>query len=564
MSKLILILLFLVSSFAEAQTSYSLKYQIEDLSKFIKNPKVSFNDSTKAVKYLETLVNEAHKKGFLLFSVDSVSFNKSEVTVYGITGIKFNYMQLEINEDDLAFVKKHSRISEKIITKAPISPKEYERLINKLLGVCLNNGHPFAKISLKNQVINNDVLSAELLIDRGKYFRWKKIHIKGDSSVSLKYVSSLLNIKEGDPYSEQRLMKISQLIQQVSFLQEIKPHDVLFTDKGPELYLYFKSNPISSVNGIVGFQPNPISKKIDLTGDLNLKLLNVLKRGESLNIRWQSIRDQTQSLLVNANMPYLFNTPFGIDGNFELYKRDTSFLEMTLTTGVQYNFSQGLYLKGFYQNISSNVLSGGSNNPAFIKLGNVITNAYGLAFSYNKLDYLPNPSSGLSILSKVGLGSRKSRIHDSIPWVKSTTLRGSIKASVFYPITRRHVIHYQGVLEFYQAEEIFENEVFRYGGLKEQRGFNEDELFATTRNSNSIEYRFLLDKNSHVLAFFDWSWYENNTNTYYMDYPFGFGVGFSFSTNLGVFNISYAIGKQLDNQVLLSNSKVHFGYIAYF
>ena len=46
---------------------------------------------------------------------------------------------------------------------------------------------------------------------------------------------------------------------------------------------------------------------------------------------------------------------------------------------------------------------------------------------------------------------------------------------------------------------IFENELYRFGGLSAQRGFNEDELFATTRNTTVLEYRFLLDKNLNGL-----------------------------------------------------------------
>lgn len=48
------------------------------------------------------------------------------------------------------------------------------------------------------------------------------------------------------------------------------------------------------------------------------------------------------------------------------------------------------------------------------------------------------------------------------------------------------------------------------------------------------------------------------------DQPFGFGAGFSFGTNLGIFSISYALGKQFNNPIELKNGKVHFGYVTYF
>ena len=301
-----------------------------------------------------------------------------------------------------------------------------------------------------------------------------------------------------------------------------------------------------------------------ITGDVNLKLLNVLKRGELLNLRWRSIRDQTQSLNTRLNYPFLFNTPFGIDLQFDLYKRDTTFLELNSVIGVQYFLNSGSFVKGFYENITSNVLSGGANNPTYSELGNVSNHMYGLAYSNVQLDYVPNPSRGFQIYIESSAGRRNSQLTDSSQIIKSLTIRGELGLDFYIPITRRNVIRLANQTNFYSAENIFENELYRFGGLNSQRGFNQDELLATTKSTSTLEYRFLLDKNSHVFAFGDYSWYENSTTNYYNDTPFGFGVGFSFSTNLGVFAISYAMGKQLDNPILFSDSKIHFGYIAYF
>ena len=135
---------------------------------------------------------------------------------------------------------------------------------------------------------------------------------------------------------------------------------------------------------------------------------------------------------------------------------------------------------------------------------------------------------------------------------------------IFFPIARRHVIRLANTTRSYYAPEIYENEVFRFGGLTSQRGFNEQLLFATTLSTFTAEYRFLVDKTSHAFAFFDQTFYENNSRDYVSDQPFGFGVGFSFGTNLGIFSISYALGKQFNNPIQIRDGKVHFGYVTYF
>ena len=73
------------------------------------------------------------------------------------------------------------------------------------------------------------------------------------------------------------------------------------------------------------------------------------------------------------------------------------------------------------------------------------------------------------------------------------------------------------------------------------------------------------DKNSSVFAFYDGAFYENNSlNTYEQDTPFGFGVGVNFQTGAGIFTLSYGLGAQKSNPILVKNGKVHFGFVSLF
>lgn len=546
------------------QKNYQLSFQNESYQQVVKRPKTEFRDSSALVNYLREFQMLAISKGYLMASYDSLHWQQKQVNVHFYPGEKMGDLKVDIPAEEMSFLRKHSRINEKFITQLAFTPQEIANAMRRILRTYLDEGYPFASIRLENIELENNSLHGTLGVQRGAQYFWTDIHVKGDSSVSAKYISNLIEIKIGDLYNESEWEKVSGRIAQVPFLKEIKPSEILFTRDGAELYVYVESLPISSINGILGFQPNPVSKKLQLTGDVNLRLMDVLHRGELLDVRWQSIQTQTQSLEAIVNYPFLFNTPFGIDANFELYKRDTSFLELSATAGVQYFLNQGSFLEAFYRFSSSDILSGGTNNPLFTELGNVATNSYGLAYIARRVDYLPNPTRGINLQVEGSLGTRKSTPADTVLFSKSLTYRGKIKIEGFIPLHKRHVLRLASQTDFYSADNIYQNEVYRYGGLSSQRGFNEDELYATTKTTGTIEYRFLLDRNSHVFAFYDQSWYENSANSYYNDMPYGFGVGFSFSTKLGVFSISYALGKQFNNPVLISNSKVHFGYVVFF
>lgn len=557
--------IFLLLSFTSfSQKTYQLSFANENHVDFIKHPTTTFKDSISVVNYVRALQSSAIVKGYLLASIDELTFSNRIATLDFFLGERFEKANVTMQQDEMDFIRKNSTLNERFISQLAFTPKALASALKSIHITYLNNGYPFARLQFVNVVVTGKNMSADLEVDRGKLYVWEEIHVKGDSTIGQNYISSLLGIKVGDVYDESLLKKIKSRVKQVSFMKEIKPHEILFTKTGAELFLYLKSNPVSSVNGVVGLQPNPVTQRVSFTGELNLKLLNTLKRGELLDIRWQSIRDQTQSLKARVNYPFLFKTSFGLDGNFDLYKRDTSFIELRTTAGVQYFMSHGSYIKAFYQNIQSTVLSGGKNNPTFAKLGSTASNNYGLSYVRQSLDYLPNPSNGYQFQVTGSAGTRTFQLNDSSEVITSLILKGEVEAELFIPLAKRHVLRLANHTEFYNTEEIFQNELFRFGGLTSQRGFNEDELVASTLTTSTLEYRFLLDQDSHVFAFYDQTWYENNSNTYTNDQPFGFGVGFSFSTNLGVFSISYALGKQLNNPVLLSNSKVHFGYIAYF
>lgn len=551
--------------FLSAQKNMKLIFEDNSYQQLKKHPTQEFKDSLSLFNYLNEFQFYAIKKGFLLASFDEIL--RENATTYRVKftlGEKFHDAVLHLAPEELYFLKKTNGLSEKVIAKTPLTPTELSRILTRIHETYLNEGFPFAKVQLDSTKFTHQNLEAEVSIYRGPQLKWQKIHIRGDSSLSVKYVSNLIGIKSGEIYREKDLATISKRIRQVNFLKELKPAEVLFTKEGSELFVYLESVPNSSINGIVGLQPNPTTQRLQVTGEVTLKLINVIKKGELLTIDWRAIQPQTQSLKSQLSIPFLFKTPFGVDGKFNLFKRDSTFLELVSNAGVNYFLKGGSYIKAFYQNNSSSLLSGGQSSSTAANFSSVKTNSYGLAFYRRQLDYLPNPSKGFLLNIESSIGSRQAQQTDSSLIEKSTVFRGLVEIEFYIPLAKRHVLRLKNESNFYYAPIIYANEVHRFGGLAAQRGFNEQELFSTAQSTLSLEYRFLVDQNSYAFAFFDQSWYENNATKYLNDLPYGFGLGFSFGTNLGIFSISYALGKQFDNPIQIRNGNIHFGYVAYF
>jgi len=560
-----LVFFVFLQQFVFAQKNVKLIFENTSYQQLKKHPTQEFKDSLSLFKYLHEFQNFAFKKGYLLASFDNIL--RENATTYRVQfhlGEKFENAILTLQPEELYFLKKANGLTEKVIARTPLTPVELSHVLRKIHESYLNSGFPFAKIQLDSSQFTGQNLVAMVTIFRGPQLKWQKIHVRGDSSLSPKYISNLIGIKSGEIYREQDLSTISKRIRQVNFLKELKPAEVLFTKEGTELFVYLESVPNSSVNGIIGLQPNPTTQRLQVTGEITLRLINVIKKGELLTLDWRAIQPQTQSLKSQVSIPFLFKTPFGIDGKFNLFKRDSTFLELVSQAGVNYFLKGGSYVKAFYQNNTSSLLSGSQTSSSISNFSSVKTNSYGLAFYRRQLDYLPNPSKGFMFNIESSIGTRNSQQTDSSLVEKSTVLRGFAEIEFFIPLAKRHVLRVKNESNFYYAPVIYTNEAHRFGGLSTQRGFNEQELFSTAQSTLSLEYRFLVDQNSYAFAFFDQSWYENNSNTYLNDLPYGFGLGFSFGTNLGIFSISYALGKQFNNPVEIRNGKIHFGYVAYF
>lgn len=512
---------------------------------------------------LENNKNQWLEKGYYLASFKPLYVSSTEIEVLVEIGSHFPNVAIVIN-DSIKSQLRSFGIENIPKNSLKTSPSLFKLFIDKTLKAYANNGYPFAQVFFAEQEIIEQQIQIQMNISSGKFYRFSDIIVKGDSSISKSTVQNLIGIKINDFYSEEKLSSIDRILQQTNFINVLKKSELLFTENGVELYVYLENQKMSSMNGAVGLQPNPQSQKIGLTGDVQIKLQNVFKKAELIDLNWRSIEPQTQALQAKLNYPFLFKSPFGIDLKFNLYKRDSTFLDLKSFVGIQYSFKNNVQLKGFYQVYSSEILSKTPNpSSLFSYLAPIKLNSYGLSLQYKRINFLPNPSKGFSLFIETSIGNRTIKKENTI-LEKSYVYKSIFQYVSYIPITKRNIIKVGVNFESYTSSTLFQNERYRFGGLNSLRGFNEEELFASTKLITSLEYRFLLDKNSNAFIFYDQGIYEDNTLTYKIDNPFGVGAGISFGSRIGIFSISYALGKQENNPFEFRNGKIHFGYITYF
>ena len=140
-------------------------------------------------------------------------------------------------------------------------------------------------------------------------------------------------------------------------------------------------------------------------------------------------------------------------------------------------------------------------------------------------------------------------------------------SAVYVPIKNKSTFKVGFRAAYLYTQSIFQNELFRIGGFKTLRGFDEESIRATAYSILTLEYRYLLEQNSYLYLFTDGAYYENTSISFTgvrNDTPVSFGGGISFETKAGIFSIGYAIGKQLDNPIYFKSGKIQFGIASYF
>lgn len=550
-------ILFLGRSIVHGQQYYALRFNDAGLQKkFPKKLKLDTSILYSVDNNVRALSYELTEKGYFLHEI---TIDTLEKTIIINSGRHFDDIILNGTQSvELSIFKKKKPILR-------LSPKELADYLERQTMKFANMGFPFVQISLDSIRISEAQIEANLKVSKGKYYTFKKLNIKGDSSISQRTIHGIIDYQLNEAYAELKVRDVDRKIEQCSFIASIKPAEIMYTSEGFEIFIYVKSIKVSFLRGALGLQPNPVSQKMALTGEVNLKLENALKKGELLKFNWRSIKPQTQRMNFNFNYPYLFQTPFGIEAQLLLYKRDSTFLDLNTELNISYTLGNGFKLRAHYRFLQSSILSGAVSSNEFSSLNGYRTNSYGLSLAKQKLDNLVNPSKGRLFSSKLYVGQRiLDEDSTEILDLKNTTLSGHLMYREFLPVFPRHVLHFAALFDFYSSAKIFENELYRFGGLNTLRGFNEEQLFASTKAQLTFEYRFLLDESSNVFLFYDQCFYENVASSYYNDKPFGFGGGISFGSNIGVFAITYAIGKEFSNPIDLRSSKIHFGYTAYF
>lgn len=589
------VLVFLCYLKAFGQNDYPLYIAgVDKDSSFIAKLGVPFSFTTRndCISFINKLPGFLQAKGYVTASIDSVVYDSAYARLVLFVGQRYEWAQVETKGVDPTVLEAVGLRAGEFGNK-PMDFEVVKTWQERILTYMENNGYPFAKVYLDSLQMDGERVSAQLKLEKGYLYKIDSIRINGTAKISNEFLQRYLDIRNGSIFNREKLLQVSRHMRELSFVEEESPARLIWLGSGSILEMNLKQKRSSQVNVLIGFLPNNdqlSSRKLLVTGEANLNLKNALGNGETIGLNWQQLQVKSPRLNLLYQHPYIFKTPVGLDFAFNMFRKDSTFLNVNFEIGGRYALNSRQSGKLFIQRFSTIVSTVNKNyilqNYRLPSEADVaITNA-GFDYEWNNTNYRLNPVRGneLRVITTVGIKKIKKnnevlelkdpsnpsfdfdRLYDTMK-LKTYQLGIRLTAAKYFPLSQQGRSTIKTGLNggFLQSQNIFRNELYQIGGYKLLRGFDEESQYLSQFLVGTVEFRYLVGQNSYFYAFTDGGWGRNNSQNAAVSYTYiSTGLGLAFETKVGIFNMAWAIGKRSDVEFNLRQSKIHFGFVSYF
>lgn len=549
----------------------------------------SYPDTASLTQALTAQITRWQSAGYLEASIDTIQAQDSVWVVTAHRGPQYVWQSLHVAQVPSIFLAKARlpgcRLARDTtcLQGQPVSFPLLTAFRQKLVEAASAAGYPFARCDLQWQVLSGGRIRGTLAWESGGYYTFDTLLTRGEARIAAAYLAYRLQVLPEQPFDRNLLLSIPDRLEEIPFLTIDGEPTLRFQDGKAEVGITVAPRRASRFDFLIGVLPNsPQTGRLLITGDLEAELYNSFGAGERLYASYERLRPETQELELAVSYPYLLRLPFGIDGGFSLYRRDTTFLNVEGRLGLTYFLGGRDQIDVFFANQATNLLS--IDTTGIIARGQLPAqldtrrSSFGIGVRLNRLDYQFNPRRGWHLALQASAGTRRILRNPEI---------AASEANVFYDELEERTAQYAFTLHAryfqplfvrstllagvqlggrFNATGILRNEQFRLGGNRQLRGFDEEFFFASQYAIGTLEYRLLIGRNAYLFAFVDGAWLENTRKEtgVRVQYPIGMGTGLTFETAAGLFGLSMAVGGSTEMPIDFGAPKVHFGYVSLF
>ncbi|PJJ74537.1 outer membrane protein assembly factor BamA [Thermoflavifilum aggregans] len=585
----------LVPGFIRGQESRLVIYPVDSAAaRWVRQAHIPvFADTNARRQYLAGWLSRLRDAGYWGASVDSLQ--QDSVTLFAWLYLGQAYRWGQIRQGNIPdFLWKQVRPPVHVHN----AENDVEAARQAWLRYYENNGYPFATVAIDSLQLQDSLLTGIWHVEPGPLIIIDTLIQEGTARLSPSYLAYLLGIKPGEYYSQQKLQAIHARIAGVNFLQQTHPWFLEYRQQHAALHVTLDARKSNQIDGLLGYEPasaqdvsapgQGANSRGRLVGQLTLHLVNSFHAGEVLDMHWEQLQYASPRLNLAAQLPTLWGTPYGLSGQFSLFRKDSSYLQLNSRLGLSYELIPGTGYRMYLQQSVTHLLSVDTETvkithqlPAYVDQQETFL---GFGWTGNHTDRSLNPRRGVSWEIDAEFGKRKIipnedilQLHDPADSSFSfASLYAALPSGSFIwkPYLRlvyyRPLGRYATLRSMWQGAGIwgtkmFLNELYQIGGAELLRGFDEQSIYASQYLVWSLEYRYLIGEEAYVFGFSDnayvyQQYMSGSRQLHASDWPTGLGLGMAFPTRVGFFRFSWAIGRRKDSPFDIQRSRIHFSY----
>lgn len=582
---IIVLCLSMVSKLVAQEMTGKISFTHTDSDNETRQEVFKAKDSMGLAQLTQSKIKKWQSEGYITTTLDSVRCANDSCVFYVYKGEVWKSGILKIDKSQRSVIEAAGML--RVYNPGKIlDSREVTLLKSGLAKHFADHGYPFAKVGMDSVIFEEGKMSGTLVTNPGPFIIFDSFNLTGFNIVSGHFLTQYLQIKRGQPYSHSKVEQINTKLNALNFMKAATPPTVFFINNQAKVNLNLVSRPANRFDFILGVlrQPNSSAgSNFVITGDILAELNNRFGMGEYVFGQFKRLRPENQEVILKSEFPYLPGLPVGSHLDFRIFKFGTENIDVILNAGGQYIYGEFNQLKFGWVLRSSRLIEVNRNQiiqnrrlPARL---DVVYSGVGIHIINRQLDNRLNPSRGLFVQTAINGGRRR-----IIPNVTITSIVGfeqsydtlrlnsgllDVNAAIEYyvPLGDRFTVKsaFNGGIR-YNENGIFENEKFRLGGNRLLRGFDEESIFTDRYGYITAELRLLFDRNSYLtLPFIDFGYTRVQSNGENIsDRVLGTGMGLTFGTTAGIFNISFAAGSRLSNPLDFGQMKIHFGYVSLF
>lgn len=549
-----------------------------------RNEIANVRDSSELTYAIRTWTQNKIREGYLLAGLDSIRSNALQSRIYLHQGRSYNIQWQQKSSDTLLLSSRWKVTAfERNQPDSILLPD-----LGQTLDYYSNMGHPFAQLRIDTAHQLQENLFLELYIDKGPYVYFTQAEQRNEQVLKSYVLNRIIGIYPGQAYSDNKYKLLQEKLRRAEYIKQDADPRIFFLGTESKIWLYLKKEKRSRFDLLLGVNSfeGPAGRQYRLTGQAGVDLINGLKLGERFYLDYENLNENAPKFKMGIDFPFLPFGPFGLSMDFGVFRFAEEYIDLSYKAAIDFKLYDYQKLALHYSWFSSGLLN---PDTLSLKLNKRLPSildfnykAYGLHYSFNTLEHPVNPRSGSLVALEIQYGTKSYPRNSGFTQFDSD----SIQVNYFYDSLdqNRDQIVFLIQSEFYQAifsrsvlkflteyksffgrTKILRNEMFRLGGFKKLRGFDDDFLYCEAYVLGTIEYRFLLDKEAYLNVFCDAAYLKQHEgDKLSWNYYTGVGAGIQFQTKIGLFSLNYAVGQSKFQKFDFGNGKIHFGYAALF